>query len=482
MTFSLAIIGRPNVGKSTLFNRLAGKKLALVHDTPGLTRDWREADANLMGLQFRVIDTAGLEESFDLSIEGRMRQQTERALARADMALLVVDARTGITPMDRHFADWLRKQNMPTALVVNKCESKNALDGMYEAYELGLGEPIAISAEHGLGMNDLYELIRPKVEAAEAAAAAAALARGESPDDGEEDIEVLFQKYHEGDETGFGDEEAPEEDLSKPIKIAIAGRPNVGKSTLLNAILGEERSMTGPEAGITRDAVHVDWEFGGRNLRLVDTAGLRRKARVVNHIERMAVDDTLRAIRLAQVVVMVIDGETLFEKQDLTIAGHIIDEGRALIIAVNKWDLVQDKEHTLDEIRHQLSTSLSQVRDIPVVTISAINGKRIDKLMQGILDVYNLWNHRIGTGKLNRWLRGMEAQNPAPLVNGRQNRLRYITQIKARPPTFALWVSRPDDYPETHERYLINGMRRDFNMPATPVRLIIKTSRNPYAD
>ena len=482
MTFSLAIIGRPNVGKSTLFNRLAGKKLALVHDTPGLTRDWREADATLMGLEFRVIDTAGLEESFDLSIEGRMRQQTERALARADMALLVVDARTGITPMDRHFADWLRKQNMPTALVVNKCESKNALDGMYEAYELGLGEPIAISAEHGLGMHDLFELIRPKVEAAAAAAAAAALARGETPDEGDEDIEILFQKYQEGDETGFGDEETPAEDLSKPIKIAIAGRPNVGKSTLLNAILGEERSMTGPEAGITRDAVHVDWEFGGRNLRLVDTAGLRRKARVVNHIERMAVDDTLRAIRLAQVVVMVIDGETLFEKQDLTIAGHIIDEGRALIIAVNKWDLVKEKEHTLDEIRHQLSTSLSQVRDIPVVTISAINGKRIDKLMQGILDVYTLWNHRIGTGKLNRWLRGMEAQNPAPLVNGRQNRLRYMTQIKARPPTFALWVSRPDDYPETHERYLINGMRRDFDMPATPVRLIIKTSRNPYTD
>lgn len=482
MTFTLAIIGRPNVGKSTLFNRLAGKKLALVHDTPGLTRDWREAEATLMGLQFRVIDTAGLEESFDLSIEGRMRQQTERALARADMALLVVDARTGITPMDRHFADWLRKQNIPTALVVNKCESKNAIDGMYEAYELGLGEPIPISAEHGLGMQDLYELIRPRVEEAEAAEAAAALARGEVPGEDDEDIEFLFQKYHEGDETGFGDEEVPEEDLSKPIKIAIAGRPNVGKSTLLNAILGEERSMTGPEAGITRDAVHVDWEFGGRNLRLVDTAGLRRKARVVNHIERMAVDDTLRAIRLAQVVVMVIDGETLFEKQDLTIAGHIIDEGRAMVIAVNKWDLVKEKEHTLDEIRHQLSTSLPQVRDIPVVTISAIKGQRVDKLLQAVLDVYNLWNHRIGTGKLNRWLRAMESQNPAPLVNGRQNRLRYITQIKARPPTFALWVSRPDDYPETHERYLINGLRRDFDMPATPVRLIIKTSRNPYTD
>lgn len=479
MTFTLAIIGRPNVGKSTLFNRLAGKKLALVHDTPGLTRDWRDADARLSDISFRVIDTAGLEESFDESIQGRMRQQTERALARADMALLVVDARTGITPMDRHFADWLRRQNMPTALVVNKCESRAALDGMYEAYELGLGEPLAISAEHGLGMDDLYDLLRPKVEAAEAAAAAR---RGVEEEEAGEDIERLFQKYQEGDETGFGDEEVPEEDLSKPIKIAIAGRPNVGKSTLLNAILGEERSMTGPEAGITRDAVHVDWEFGGRQLRLVDTAGLRRKAKVVNYIERMAVEDSLRAIRLAQVVVMVIDGETLFEKQDLTIAGHIAEEGRAMVLVVNKWDLVENKEETLDEIRHQLATSLAQLRDIPVVTISALKGKRIDKVMQAILDVYNLWNHRIGTGKLNRWLRIMETQNPAPLVNGRQNRLRYMTQIKARPPTFALWVSRPDDYPETHERYLINGLRRDFDMPATPVRMIIKTSRNPYAD
>jgi len=479
MTFSLAIIGRPNVGKSTLFNRLAGKKLALVHDTPGLTRDWREADAHLMGLSFRVIDTAGLEESFDSSIQGRMRQQTERALARADMALLVVDARTGITPMDRHFADWLRRQNIPSALVVNKCESRSGAEGLYEAYELGLGEPIAISAEHGLGMEELYEILKPKVEEAEAKAARFAALNAEEP---EEDIEVLFQKYHEGDETGFGDEEVPAEDISKPIKIAIAGRPNVGKSTLLNAILGEERAMTGPEAGITRDAIHVDWEFGGRQLRLVDTAGLRRKAKVVNYIERMAVEDTLRAIRLAQVVVMVIDGETLFEKQDLTIAGHIVDEGRAMVVVVNKWDLVKEKEATLEELKHQLSTQLAQVRDIPIVTVSAIKGQRVEKVMQAVLDVYNLWNHRIGTGKLNRWLRMMESQNPAPLVNGRQNRLRYMTQIKARPPTFAIWVSRPDDYPETHQRYLINGLRRDFNMPATPVRLIIKTSRNPYAD
>jgi len=478
MTFTVAIIGRPNVGKSTLFNRLVGKKLALVHDTPGLTRDWREADAFLMDLKFRVIDTAGLEESFDTTIEGRMRRQTERALERADMALLVVDARTGITPMDRHFADWLRKQDMPTALIVNKCESKAAMEGMFEAYELGFGEPLPISAEHGQGMHDLYDLLRPKVEEAEAAEAAM---RAEE-EEAEENIEILFQKYHEGDETGFGDEEAPEEDLSKPIKIAIAGRPNVGKSTLLNALVGEERAMTGPEAGITRDAIHVDWAFGGRKLRLVDTAGLRRRARVVNHIERMSVEDTMRAIRLAQVVIMVIDGETLFEKQDLTIAGHIIDEGRALIVAVNKWDKVKNKEEVLEEVRYQLDTSLAQVRDVPVVTISALNGQRLDKLMEGVLNVYNLWNHRIPTGKLNRWLRMMESQNPAPLVNGRQNRLRYITQIKARPPTFALWVARPDDYPDSHKRYLINGLRRDFNMPATPVRLVLRTSRNPYAD
>lgn len=473
MTFTLAIIGRPNVGKSTLFNRLVGKKLALVHDTPGLTRDWREADAHLMGLDFKVIDTAGLEENFDESIQGRMRQQTERALDRADMALLVVDVRTGITPMDRHFADWLRRQNMPCALIVNKCESNKAMEGMYEAFELGMGEPIPISAEHGQGMEDIFQLLRPHVDAANAA----------MPEvEPEEDIESFFEKYHEGDETGFGDEKAPEEDLENPIKVAIVGRPNVGKSTLLNALVGEHRSMTGPEAGITRDAVHVDWTFGDRKLRLVDTAGLRRRARVFDVIEKMSVQDTLRAIRLAQVAVMVIDGETLFEKQDLTIASHIVEEGRAMVLAVNKWDLVKDKAATLDEIKYQLDTQLAQVRDVPVVTISALNGQRLDQLMEAVLGVYKQWNSRVSTGKLNRWLRMMESQNPAPLVEGRQNRLRYMTQIKARPPTFGLWVSRPDDYPETHERFLINGLRRDFGVSGTPVRFVLKKSKNPYAD
>jgi GTP-binding protein len=476
MPFTVAIIGRPNVGKSTLFNRLVGKKLALVHDTPGLTRDWREADANLMGLRFKVIDTAGLEESFDSSIPGRMRQQTERALVRADMALLVIDARAGITPMDRHFADWLRRQKIPTALIANKCESKAGIAGMYEAYELGLGEPIAISAEHGQGLDELYTLLQPHVDKSEAEDARALA------EDDKDNLEKYFEVYQEGSETGFGDQEENEADKNNPIKVAIVGRPNVGKSTLLNALVGEERSMTGPEAGITRDAVHVDWEFAGRKLRLVDTAGLRRRARIVNEIEKMSVDDTLRAIRLAQVVIMVIDAEHMFEKQDLTIAQHIVDEGRAMVIAVNKWDAVKDRSKVMEEIKYQLETNLPQVSDVSAITISALNGLRLGQLLQAVLTTYDLWNKRVSTGKLNRWLHAMEEQHPAPLVQGRQNRLRYMTQIKARPPTFALWVGRADDYPDTHKRYLINNLRRDFDIPATPIRFIVRASKNPYAD
>lgn len=476
MTFTLAIIGRPNVGKSTLFNRLTGKQLALVHDTPGLTRDWREADAHLMGLDFKVIDTAGLEENFDDSIQGRMRQQTERALERADMALLVYDSRIGVTAMDRYFADWLRRQNIKAALVANKCESYRGMDNLHEAYELGMGEPIPVSAEHGDGMEDLFQLLRPHVFAADPEQAAP------EPSEEDEEFNRAMTKYKEGDEMGFGDEEAEEEDLAKPIRITIAGRPNVGKSTLLNALVGEHRSMTGPEAGITRDAVHVEWEFGGRQLHLVDTAGLRRRARIDDTIEKMSVEDTLRAIRLSQVVMMVIDAETLFEKQDLTIAGHIFDEGRAMVLVVNKWDLITDKEARLEELKYQLSRSFPQARDIPIVTTSALEGRRLKALMDAVLSAYDVWNTRVSTGKLNRWLRGMEEQNPAPLVEGRQNRLRYMTQIKARPPTFALWVSRPDDYPESHQRYLINGLRRTFNIPGTPIRFVVKTSKNPYAD
>jgi GTP-binding protein len=472
MTFTVAIVGRPNVGKSTLFNRLVGKKLALVHDTPGLTRDWREAEGQLMGLTFQVIDTAGLEESFDASIEARMRQQTERALERADMVLFVVDVRTGILPMDRYFADWLRKQKIKTALIVNKCESNKALEGLYEAYELGFGEPIPVSAEHGDGMGILYDLLRPHIENAE---------KEEKRND-EDDIESLFQKYTEGSEIGFGDEPVSPEELENPIKIAIVGRPNAGKSTLLNALLREERSMTGPEAGLTRDAVHADWEFEGRKIRLVDTAGMRRRSKMVGDIEKMSVQDALRAIRLAEVVILVIDGEKMFERQDLIIASHVIDEGRALVVAVNKWDIVAERTDTLDELKYQIETSLAQVQGIPLVTLSALTGQRVENVMKAALEVHGYWNTRVSTGKMNRWLHMMESQNPAPMIKGRPNRLRYMTQIKARPPTFALWVSRPEDYPDTHKRYLVNGLRRDFKIPATPIRFIMKASKNPYTD
>lgn len=466
----IAIVGRPNVGKSTLFNKMAGKKLAIVDNTPGVTRDWREAEANLFGQQMIIIDTAGLEESFDSSIQGRMRQQTEAALEMADAILFVIDGREGVTPADEHFAAFLRRQHKPIILAVNKCESdKVSQSGVGEAYSLGFGDPIAVSAEHSLGFDDLYNAFVPYFP------------EEEKIDDGENEVKNEFDNLDdiEGVEDYVFKQE--DDDPEKPIKIAIVGRPNVGKSTLLNAILDEQRVMTGPEAGITRDAIAVDWTYEGRKFKLVDTAGLRRKSKVTNNIEQMSAEDSMRAIRLAQIVILVIDGNIALEKQDLQIAEHVASEGRALVIAVNKWDSVSGRSEVLDDIKHKLSTSLSQTKDIEFATISAKNCKNIDKLFYKALKTYEIWNKRIGTGGLNRWLAGMESKNPAPLVGGRHNRVKYITQIKTRPPTFALWASRPKELPDSYRRYITNGLRRDFDIPSVPVRLLVRASKNPYA-
>jgi GTP-binding protein len=480
MTFTIAIVGRPNVGKSTLFNRLAKKRLAIVDDTPGVTRDWREAEGHLLDQKIRIIDTAGLEDTFDESIEGRMRKQTEEGLAQADAILFLIDGRVGVTPIDEHFAGWLRKQKgskkKPVVLAVNKCENDNATaSGIAEAYSLGLGQPIPISSAHGHGIEDLYFAFEPhfpeEVEEVEDGA-------GQLPDF--EDLDAL-----EGSKDFDFAALEIEEDDEKPIKIAIVGRPNVGKSTLLNTLLEENRVMTGPEAGITRDAIAVDWEYNGKKIKLVDTAGMRRRSKIDHNIEKMSVEDSLRAIRLAQVVILVIDAEVLLDKQDIQIADHILKEGRAMIIAINKWDLIKGEEakkEALALINYRLETGLGQVRNIPAATISALNNRNLGFLMQSVLDTYALWNKRVPTSKMNRWLAARESQNPAPLVGGLSNRLKYMTQINIRPPTFAVWVSRPKDLPETYKRYLMNGLRDDFGLKGIVLRLLVRTSKNPFGD
>jgi GTP-binding protein len=467
--FTLALVGRPNVGKSTLFNRIAGKKLAIVDDTPGVTRDWRDAEGNLFDRTFRVIDTAGLEESFDSSIQGRMRKQTEHALNEADAILFMIDGRAGITPLDEHFAQWLRRRKIPVILAVNKAENdKVVATAMGEAYSLGLGTPICISAEHNEGMEELYHALEPFFPEEEE------VEEEESDRDNFDNIDDI-----EGDE----DFEFVQEELDpeKPLKVAIVGRPNVGKSTLLNAIVEDQRVMTGPEAGITRDAITVDWEYNDRKFKLVDTAGMRKTARVHDNIEKMSVEDSMRAIRLAQVVVLVIDGTDPMEKQDVQIASHVLEEGRALVIAVNKWDEVEGREGVLEDLQYKFSIALAQVKDIPYQTISAKNGKNINKLLDRVEWTYGYWTKRVKTAGLNQWLAKMESQNPAPLVSGRSNRLKYITQIKTRPPTFALWVARPDRLPDSHKRFIINGLRRDYDIPGVPVRLLVRKSKNPFA-
>jgi GTPase len=443
MSFTVAIIGRPNVGKSTLFNRLVGKKLALVDDTPGVTRDRREGDARIGSLKFKIIDTAGLEESFDDSLEGRMRRQTEIALDEADVALMLIDARAGVTPLDKHFANWLRKIKIPVILLANKCEGKSGEPGLYEAFGLGLGEPIQLSAEHGEGMGELFDALLP------------------------------FEK---------SDDQEREALENRPLQLAIVGRPNAGKSTLVNHLIGEDRMLTGPEAGVTRDAIAVEWEFDGRPIKLVDTAGLRRRSRVQKKLEKLSVADSLRVIKMAEIVVLLVDAEETFEKQDLTIASHVIEEGRALVLAVNKWDTVKDRPATMKLIRDRLSISLPQVRGIPVITLSALTGRGVEKLLPAVLEVYDLWNRRVSTSKLNRWLEIMLEQHPPPMAKGRRLKVRYITQVKARPPTFSLFMSSRGELPESYLRYLINGLREDFKWPAVPIRLFARTGKNPYVD
>ncbi len=453
MSFTVAIVGRPNVGKSTLFNRLVGRREALVDDRPGVTRDRRIGEARLGTLTFTVVDTAGLEEAPPEGVESAMLQQTERALADADVVLLVFDARAGLTPIDRHFAKTLRRLPTPLLLVGNKCESRAADPGLIEAHELGLGEPLAISAEHGVGMSELADALLPFDETE----ISAAQAEGEDGEEGEVD---------------------PSE---RTIQLAIVGRPNVGKSTLLNAFVEDERVVTGPEPGVTRDAIAVDWSYRGHPIRLVDTAGMRRRARVTDRLERASTTDALNAVRLAQVVILVLDGSAILDKQDLTIARHVIDEGRALVIAVNKWDAVEDHEGALRRLSDRLQTSLPQVRGIPTVTISALKGHKLDRLLDAMLAIYDVWNTRISTGRLNRWLENMVESHPPPMVSGRRVRIRYVTQVKARPPTFAIWVSRQDALPESYIRYLANGLRDRFELDGVPLRIVTRKGKNPYA-
>jgi len=470
MTFSLAIVGRPNVGKSTLFNRLVGKRLALVDDQPGVTRDLREGDARLAHLHFTVIDTAGLEDATDDSLQGRMRRLTERAVDMADVCLFMIDARVGVTPVDEIFADILRKRAKHVILAANKGEGRAADAGVLEAWNLGLGEPLRLSAEHGEGMGDLLAVLDPIGQAFEEQAKAEA----EFNADFDVDIEG---EIGDDDDISYA---APT--LQKPLQVAVVGRPNAGKSTLINKILGEDRLLTGPEAGITRDAISLNIDWDGTPMRIFDTAGMRKRAKVQDKVEKLSVSDGLRAVRFAEVVVVLLDAAIPFETQDLRIADLAEREGRAVVVAVNKWDIEDEKNKKINELRESFGRLLPQLRGAPLVTISAKTGKGLDRLHAAILSAHRIWNRRVPTSQLNRWLQGMVEMHPPPAPNGRRIKLRYMTQAKSRPPGFVVMCSLPDKMPASYTRYLVNGLRTDFDMPGTPIRLTMRGQgdKNPY--
>ncbi|MGV6803112.1 MAG: ribosome biogenesis GTPase Der [Ruegeria sp.] len=463
MSLTLAIVGRPNVGKSTLFNRLVGKRLALVDDQPGVTRDLREGEGRLGDLRFTVIDTAGLEDATDDSLQGRMRRLTERAVDMADVCLFMIDARVGLTPTDEMFAEILRKRSKHVILAANKAEGAAADAGVLEAYNLGLGEPIRLSGEHGEGMTDLYTHLMPLADAME--------------EKEEEEAPVTDLDLDED-----ADLETPAITVSKPLQVAVVGRPNAGKSTLINKILGEDRLLTGPEAGITRDAISLRLDWGGTPVRIFDTAGMRKKAKVQEKLEKLSVSDGLRAVKFAEVVVVLLDAAIPFEQQDLRIADLAEREGRAVVVAVNKWDVEDNKQEKLRELKTSFERLLPQLRGAPLVTVSAKTGRGLERLRDAILRAHDVWNRRVPTAALNRWLTAMLEQHPPPAPQGRRIKLRYMTQAKTRPPGFVVMCSHPDKMPESYTRYLVNGLREDFDMPGTPIRLTLRGQgdKNPY--
>jgi GTPase len=450
MTFTIAIVGRPNVGKSTLFNRLVGRRLALVDDRPGVTRDRREGEAQLGDLTFTVIDTAGLEQAAPDSLSARMQAQTEAAIAAADAIFFVIDARAGLTPVDQEFANLVRKSGRPAILIANKTEGRAARSGVVEAYALGLGDPIPLSAEHGEGLGDLYDALREALPEHTAQASAPA-------------------------EDRRGEGRLPE------IRVAVIGRPNTGKSTLINRLFGEERLLTGPEAGITRDAIAVDIAWRDRRFHFHDTAGLRRRSRIEEKLEKLSVSDTLNAVRFAEVVIVLMDATAPFEEQDMRIAALVEREGRALVIGMSKWDLIEQGPAAIKKLRTDTDHWLPQVKGVPVIAHSGLTGAGIDLLMQAVIDAYEVWNRRVSTSALNRWLPEVVAAHPPPAVSGRRIRLDYITQAKSRPPSFVLFLSRADAVPDAYQRYLVNNLRESFDLPGTPIRLTLREKKNPYS-